>query len=78
MVRAAPEFARWARESFEAGTPLLVGVADVVDRLFSEFEFDPVATDVATPLEEVWKERRGVCQDFAHVGLACLRSLSLG
>jgi len=77
MVRPAPEFARWARESFAAGTPILAGVAELVGRLFKEFEFDPVATDVATPLEEAWKARRGVCQDFAHVALACLRSLSL-
>ncbi len=77
MVRTAPEFARWARESFDAGTPLLAGVSSIVSRLFTEFEFDPVATDVATPLEDVWNERRGVCQDFAHVALACLRSLSL-
>ena len=77
MVRLAPEFALWARESFAIGTPILVGVAELVARLFSEFEFDPVATDVATPLEDAWMARRGVCQDFAHVALACLRSLSL-
>ena len=48
-----------------------------MERLHAEFEFDPVATEVATPLEEVWKSRRGVCQDFAHVAIACLRSLGL-
>ena len=37
----------------------------------------PKATTVATPLEEVWEKRRGVCQDFAHLGIACLRSLGL-
>lgn len=46
-------------------------------RLFTEFTFDSEATEVATPLEEVWKNRRGVCQDFAHIAIACLRSLGL-
>ena len=77
MVRIAPMYAHWAKRSFGAETPLLAGVVDLMERLHCEFEFDPVATEVATPLEAVWKERRGVCQDFAHVALACLRSLGL-
>jgi transglutaminase-like putative cysteine protease len=39
--------------------------------------FDPTATDVATPVDTAFKQRRGVCQDFAHVFIACLRSLKL-
>ena len=77
MVRCAPMFQHWARQSFTGETPLLSGVADLMERLFREFEFDPVATDVSTPLEEAWRKRRGVCQDIAHVALACLRSLGL-
>ena len=77
LVRMAPVFAEWAAGSFAGKTPLLVGVTDLMQRLFDTFEFDPVATEVATPIEEVWQERRGVCQDFAHVALACLRSLGL-
>jgi transglutaminase-like putative cysteine protease len=77
LLRVAPEFADWAICSFNESTPLLSGVANLMERLFLEFDFDPVATDVATPVEAVWKERRGVCQDFAHVALACLRSLGL-
>jgi transglutaminase-like putative cysteine protease len=46
-------------------------------RLNKDFKFDARATTVATPLEEVWEKRRGVCQDFAHFGIACLRSLGL-
>ena len=46
-------------------------------RIFADFKYDPKATTVATPLEEVWEKRRGVCQDFAHLGIACLRSLGL-
>ena len=46
-------------------------------KIFDEFEFDPEATTVATPVLEVLEKRRGVCQDFAHLMIACLRSLGL-
>jgi transglutaminase-like putative cysteine protease len=46
-------------------------------RIHSDFRYDSVATTISTPLEEVWQKRRGVCQDFAHIGIACLRSLGL-
>lgn len=77
QVRASMELFDYARESFRSGTPLLVGAADLTRRIFEDFKYDPKATTVATPLEEVWKKRRGVCQDFAHLGIACLRSLGL-
>ncbi len=77
MVRTSPVFADYARSSFEAETPLLVGVRDLNRRIFQDFKYDPVATTVATPIEEVWKTRRGVCQDFAHLTIACLRSLGI-
>jgi len=77
QVRASTELFDYARESFAKGTPLLVGAADLTRRIFEDFKFDPRATTIATPLEEVLKKRRGVCQDFAHLGIACLRSLGL-
>ena len=77
QVRGSMELADYARESFAVGTPLLAGAADLTRRIFEDFKFDPKATSVATPLEEVWRQRRGVCQDFAHLGIACLRSLGL-
>ena len=77
QIRASQELADYARESFGKGTPLLVGTRDLTGRIFRDFKFDPRATTVATPLEEVWLKRRGVCQDFAHLGIACLRSLGL-
>ena len=46
-------------------------------RIHAEFTYDPTATDVATPVDEVLRGRRGVCQDFAHVQLACLRAFGL-
>jgi transglutaminase-like putative cysteine protease len=77
QVRASPELFDYARESFNEEMPLLAGARDLTQRIFKDFKFDPKATTVATPLEEVWQKRRGVCQDFAHLGIACLRSLGL-
>lgn len=76
-VRASEDLAAYALESFAAGTPLLAGAAELTRRIFNDFKFDPVATTVATPLEEVWRTRRGVCQDFAHLAIGCLRSIGL-
>lgn len=77
LVGAMPEFAAYARESFAKGTPLLIGARELTRRIYRDFYYDPRATDVATPQMEVWKQRRGVCQDFAHIAIACMRSLGL-
>lgn len=77
MVRTSPVFADYARASFAGDTPLLVGVRDLTRRIFADFKYDPVATTVTTPIEEVWETRRGVCQDFAHLAIASLRSLGV-
>jgi len=77
QVRASFELADYARASFRRDTPLLAGATDLMRRIYLDFKYDPKATTVATPLEEVWKKRRGVCQDFAHLGIACLRSIGL-
>ncbi len=77
LLYAAPEFADYARASFTHGTQLLAGARELMRRLHTDFIYDPRATTVATPLTEVWEKRRGVCQDFAHLGIACLRSLGL-
>ncbi|MEQ1852633.1 MAG: transglutaminase family protein [Chthoniobacteraceae bacterium] len=77
LVRLTPEYAAYARESFTAGTPLLVGARDLMRRIREDFRYDSVATTTSTPLDEVWRKRHGVCQDFAHMGIACIRSLGL-
>lgn len=77
QIRASLELAAFARESFSDDTPILVGAKELTRRIFEDFKYDPKSTTVATPLEEVWQSRRGVCQDFAHLGIACLRSLGL-
>ena len=77
LVVATQHRADYASESFPDDTPILVGASDLTRRIFSDFKYDPRATTVATPLREVWEKRRGVCQDFAHVAVSCLRSLGL-
>jgi len=72
-----PALADYAQASFTTGRPLLEAAADLMHRIFTEFAFDPTATTVATPLETVLQKRRGVCQDFAHLQIGCLRSLGL-
>ena len=67
------EIADYAAESFSPGRPVLDAVWDLNRRLFHDFTFDPTATDVSTPISQVLKNRRGVCQDFSHLALACLR-----
>ena len=76
-VRVKREFAAYARPSFTSGRPLLVAAGDLMRRIHDEFEFDPEATTVATPVLKILEDKRGVCQDFAHLMLACLRSLGL-
>jgi transglutaminase-like putative cysteine protease len=67
----------YAAESFRPGRPLLDAVFDLTRRIHDDFTFDAAATEVSTPLAEVMENRRGVCQDFAHVELAALRSVGI-
>ena len=76
-VPVAASFAQYAEPSFTPRRPILDAVLDLTDRIHRDFVFDPAATTVATPLEEVLRLRRGVCQDFAHFEIACLRALGL-
>jgi transglutaminase-like putative cysteine protease len=76
-IRARAEFASYARQSFTPGRPLAEALLDLTERIHADFRFDSRVTNVRTPTEEVFKKRRGVCQDFAHLQIACLRSLNL-
>lgn len=68
------EIAAYAQPSFAAGRSVLEAAMDLTLRIRREFKFDPTATDISTPIAEVLRQRRGVCQDFAHLSLACLRA----
>jgi transglutaminase-like putative cysteine protease len=76
-IRLRPEFAAYALQSFTRGRPLREGLIDLTARIHKDFRFDSRVTNVRTPTEEVFRKRRGVCQDFAHFQIACLRSLNL-
>ena len=76
-VHLKRSFVEFSESCFPPGKPLLLGVQDLMQKIFSEFTFDAEATQVATPLVEVLERRRGVCQDFAHLMLACVRSRGL-
>jgi transglutaminase-like putative cysteine protease len=70
-------FAAYALPAFAKGRPLTDSVLDLTERIYKDFSFDSKATSVRTTPEEVLRSRRGVCQDFAHLEIACLRSLGL-
>ena len=72
-----PDFGAYARESFGPARPLREALLDLTSRIYHDFRFDSSATTVRTPVDEVFLKRRGVCQDFAHLQIACLRSLGL-
>jgi transglutaminase-like putative cysteine protease len=76
-VPVSTDIERFARESFTDGRPIVDAGFDLMHRIHERFAFDSAATTVTTPLTRVFEEERGVCQDFAHVGIACVRSLGL-
>ncbi|MDB6016976.1 MAG: transglutaminase domain protein [Pedosphaera sp.] len=77
LIKEQPEFGAYAAASFTPGVPLLTAVLDLTNRIHKDFKFDPKATTIATPLEQVMKSRRGVCQDFAQLEIAFLRAMGI-
>jgi len=67
----------YARPSFSSGRPMIDAVYDLMQRIFREFKYDPEFSTIATPLKDVIEHRSGVCQDFAHLAIGCLRSMGL-
>lgn len=71
------ELNEYAAPSFLPGRSIVAALADLTDRIHNDFQFDTRATTVDTPLIEVIRLRRGVCQDFAHLAAGCLRAMGL-
>jgi len=67
----------WAAESFQPKRPLLEVVKELTHRIHERGIFDNAATSVSTPVLEVFENRRGVCQDFAHLQIVCLRAFGI-
>jgi transglutaminase-like putative cysteine protease len=76
-VKRSSALAEYAAPSFTPGRPILDAAADLSARIHKEFRYDAKATTISTPLAEVLAHRHGVCQDFAHLAVGCLRSLGL-
>ncbi|MDO9212535.1 MAG: transglutaminase family protein [Methylococcales bacterium] len=77
MITVMPELADYAQSSFQANRPLVDVVHDLMQRIYREFTYDPSFTTIATPLSDVLRHRRGVCQDFAHLAIGCLRAYNI-
>jgi transglutaminase-like putative cysteine protease len=76
-VPLSASLASYAAPSFGGGRALVDSVSELTARIFEDFAYDPGFTTVTTPLEDVVRHRRGVCQDFAHLAIGCLRSIGL-
>lgn len=67
----------YAQTSFPEGRPVLDATWDLMARIWADFKFDSASTDLSTPISQVFLQRSGVCQDFSHFALACLRAMGL-
>ena len=76
-VRRGNAFSDYAKESFTVQRSILEAVMDLANRIRNDFQYDTTATHVHSTTEEAFQMRAGVCQDFAHVQIACLRSIGL-
>jgi len=77
LAIASDELADYARASFRPRRPIFEAARELTSRIHADFAYDPCATTVQTSVAEAFQLKRGVCQDFAHVEIACLRSLGL-
>lgn len=73
----SPPLVAYAKAAFPEKCSTLRGAMDLCGRIYNDFRYDPGSTIVTTPVEEAFDQRRGVCQDFAHVMIVCVRSLGL-
>lgn len=77
FIEFSDEVRDYTSASFEPGRPILQAVEDLMHRIYQEFDYVPGFSTLATPLDDVLKHRKGVCQDFAHLAIACLRMQGL-
>ncbi|OQK17284.1 transglutaminase [Methyloprofundus sedimenti] len=77
LAAASMEIKAYAAESFQPGRTISAVAEDLTQRIYQDFSYDPTFTTIATPLATVLEHKRGVCQDFAHLAIACFRSFGL-
>ncbi|CAN5418642.1 transglutaminase family protein [soil metagenome] len=77
LVEQVPSAHEYAATSLARGRPIGEAVTDLMHRVHADFDYDKTATTVTSTVEHILERRAGVCQDFAHLMLACLRSHGL-
>jgi transglutaminase-like putative cysteine protease len=77
ITAATDEIKKYAALSFTPGKPLYEAVYHLINRIYTDFRFTPGFTTISTPLSVVMKEKKGVCQDFAHLAISCIHSMGL-
>ena len=76
-IEITADVTRYARDSFRQGRGIFDASRELIRRIKNDFAYEPEATEISTPLARAFSERRGVCQDFAHIMIAGLRGLGL-
>jgi transglutaminase-like putative cysteine protease len=71
------DFTAYARASFVPGRPTFDVAMDLTERMYEDFAYDADSTEINTPAVEALAQRKGVCQDFAHIMIACFRTMGL-
>lgn len=77
MTTIDDQITLYALQSFTPKRPVFEAAQNLMQRIYADFKFDPDFSTVSTPVTEVMRLKRGVCQDFAHLAIACLRSIGL-
>ena len=77
LVPGVESLEEYGARSFTPGRPILEAARELTSRIKADFQYHPGATDISTPLDEVFAGKAGVCQDFAHVEIAALRAHGL-
>ncbi len=77
LVDISEDVYQYALFSFAAERPLIDAVLDLIQRIYEDFDFVSGFTTISTPITDVLREKKGVCQDFAHLALGCLRAMGL-
>jgi transglutaminase-like putative cysteine protease len=76
-IEITADVTRYARDSFRLGRGIFDASRELIRRIKNDFAYEPEATEISTPLARAFSERRGVCQDFAHIMIAGMRGLGL-
>lgn len=77
VAKMSEDIRAYAEVSFKPNRPIFEAAFELMQRIYTEFEFNTKATNVATPIQDVIKNKKGVCQDFAQIAIACVRSVGL-